>query len=66
MEKFLEWFNNRDDVTEFRKSVGGWKSDRSGDQIKKNGEQENYDRSTGFQTNSVKKSRLNFSPMARF
>jgi hypothetical protein len=37
MEKFLEWFNSRDDVTEFRKSVGGWKSDRSGDKIKKNG-----------------------------
>ena len=29
LDEFLEWFNQRDDVSEMRKSRGGWKSDRS-------------------------------------
>lgn len=73
MDKFLEWFNSRDDVTELRKSVGGWKSDRSTrDHVKKSGGQSSetpkltdYDKSTGYGTNSVKKSKQNFSPMTK-
>lgn len=29
IDEFLEWFNQRDDISEMRKSRGGWKSDRS-------------------------------------
>ena len=29
IDEFLDWFNQRDDISEMRRSRGGWKSDRS-------------------------------------